>query len=191
MKKFTRNRIDIFKLIVLLCTTSCLFLSCSNSRKTYLARDIEAKAFIDFYRKEYIETDSIVIIKNSPNKNLENCLLSLKNNPTNNNLLKANFSLSDTTVKIIWNAKSMTNATLIDSTNIQNISQYKEWLHFKEKFGTSYYAFAQPIISNDLKSVLFYSEFYCGERCGYRRLGLYTKTKAGWKLIKYYCSLVS
>lgn len=170
----------------------CLFLSFSGNNKLLQSKkDIEIKSFLDFYVKEIIKKDTIILLKNTPNKDFEMCLNDIKNEHTNYDFIKSQFSFNDTTLKIIWNTKSISKSILIDSANIYNISQYKEWVNFKKKFGLGYYAISYPIVSNDLKSILFYSKFYCGVRCGYSQLGLYQKTKTGWTLIKNYCYLVS
>ena len=50
-----------------------------------------------------------------------------------------------------------------------------------------FYIFSKPILSIDGNFLAFYSEYHCGDRCGYGMLMLFRKKLATWEKVGTFC----
>ena len=146
-------------------------------------------AFLKYYRSEVLKEKSIVLLDRPAAYNLAHCLA----NVTREKEYKL-FDQGDFSAKFqsnLWDRKSIDGIELVAHKDLPNIRSPQDWSDFRKKIGKGYYTFSHPIVSKNLKYILFFTAYNCDERCGYSTLGLYERTKSGWKLIKKYCDEIS
>jgi hypothetical protein len=188
MRRFNKNFKAIF--FGLFVFVQCLFFSCDH--RINEDKKSEAEKFIKFYREFMIKKDSILLLSSLPNPSYKDCLFRASTEPEMAQFKKKDFLTTPGATKVIWVKDNMPkNTVLINSTDVPNIKNPKEWSDFRKRYREGYYVMSYPIVSNDLKYVIFYCEYNCGDRCGYGRLWLYKKSGNSWRLVKYYCDLIS
>jgi hypothetical protein len=191
MKRYdTTNKKILFKWLNIVALLF-IILSCESSpdKKT---KNITADSFMIFYKKTFLGKDTILLFNGLPYYSLKNCLFKVRFEPEFNQFNKEDFLIEPEITKKIWNKENIPDKiSLLKSSDLPSNKTFEEWVNFRKKFGNGYYAMSYPIVSNDLNYIIFYCEYNCGDRCGYGRLGLYTKDNNGWKLVKYYCNWIN
>lgn len=152
-------------------------------------KKITALAFLKYYRNEVLRNKNILLLDTPTDYYLQECLLKVSHE--NEFIL---FEKNDFDRKFhppLWEKYTTEGVKLISNKNIPNTITTQGWHDFRKKFGQGYYIFSYPIVSKDLKHILFYISYNCGERCGYGSLALYEQTTNGWRMVKKYCDGVN
>ncbi len=175
--------------IIKLFIIACLFLNCSgNNELLQSKKDIEIKSFLAFYQQEILKKNSIVLLEDTFDYDYTRCLYTFKQDTSYRNFEEKDFILGQ---EKRWTKQNMPNYTLISKADLPETITPAGWKNFRKKYNAGYYTLSYPIISNNLKYLVFYEGYYCGGKCGEGKFGLFKKTKTGWRLVKYYCDWVA
>lgn len=178
----TKSRWTFFLLIV---TAICA--GCSSNIDIQQKKEEEISSFLEFYQKNILKKDSILLLKDAFDFRYPDCLNKFLKEKKYEEFNEEDFS--ETAFE--WDENTMPNSKLIENSDIPDYRTPDGWRNFRKKYGDGYYVISKPIVSNDLKNILIYTAYYCGDRCGYDQFTLYQKTASGWKLVKKYCDGVS
>ena len=182
--KYRYARVIFISLVCFLFVASCGI----DQKKSEQKKDT-AIAFLKYYRNEILKNKSILLLDTPAYYSIQDCLLQVTYEKEYTLFDKEDFS--DEFHSTLWDKKSIDGVKLISKENLPNIMTPQSKSDFRKNFGEGYYVFSHPIVSKDLKHILFFTAYWCSERCGYGSLGLYERTKAGWRLVKKYCDWVS
>lgn len=174
------------KLILVLSILILAVASCGNDQHE---KNTTAVAFLKYYRSEVLKNKSILLLDTPSDSSLQHCLLKITYE--NEYALFNKDDFADEFHSTLWDKKSIDGVKFISNEDLPNIMTPKGKSDFRKNFGEGYYVFSHPIVSKDLNYILFYTSYWCGERCGYGAFTLFKKTKTGWKLMKKYCDWVS
>ena len=163
--------------------------SCGIDQKKSEQKKNTAVEFLKYYRSEILKDKLILLLDTPSDYNLKECLSRVTHEKEFTLFDKEDFA--DEFNSVLWDKKSIDGVKLISKENLPNIVTPQSKSDFRKNFGEGYYVFSHPIVSKDLKHILFFTAYWCSERCGYGSLGLYERTKAGWRLVKKYCDWVS
>ena len=177
------------KTIFLSITCLLFFMSCGSEQKKIEQKNRIELEFLNYYRNEISKDKEILLLDTPSDYNLQECLLKVT--------IEKEYALFDKDDFVdkfnsaLWNEKEIVDVKLISKADLPNIMIFKSWSNFRKNVGKGYHIFSHPIVSKDLKYILFFAAYYCGDKCGYDSLALYEKTETGWKLVKKYCDGVS
>lgn len=170
-----------------LLVATVLYVGCSSNINIQHKKEEEISSFLKFYQKNVLKKDSILLLKNAFDYRYPDCLNTFLKEKKYKEFDEEDFSKT----AFEWDKNTMPSSKLIKNSDIPDYRTPDEWRNFRKKYGEGYYVISKPIVSNDLKNILIYTAYYCGDRCGYDQLALYQKTVSGWKLVKKYCDGVS
>ncbi len=165
------------------------FVSCHTEEKKVERKENTASAFLKFFRSDILKNKTILLLDTPSDYSLNECLLRVTHEKEYALFDKDDFS--DKSHSRLWNYEDINDVKLISKEALPNNLIPQHWSNFRKNLGEGYYVFSRPIVSEDLEYILFFTSYYCGDKCGYDTLALYKKTETGWKLVKKYCDGVS